>query len=129
MGVDCTMGYLTRISEVVTLLSCKSSGWKQLEDLPTPIVAAPSPAPGNDDGFYLLGGDDGTQLTAKPNDHKGFSKTIFRYDVAKDAWTKSGEVKAPRVTVPCIRWNDSWVIPSGELKPGVRSPDVWRFIP
>ena len=101
--------------------------WKSIADLPVAAVAAPSPAPADASGLYLLGGDDGSQLAAAPTEHRGFPKPIFRYDPQTDRWSKRGEMPAPRVTVPCVRWNDAWVISSGEQRPGVRSPEVWSW--
>jgi N-acetylneuraminic acid mutarotase len=102
------------------------SGWMRLPDLPHPVVAAPSPAPDERRAFFILGGDDGTQVgVTPPLGHTGFSRKILRFDVAANRWEIAGKLPAPRVTTPCIRWNDLWVIPSGEAFPGVRSPQVW----
>jgi N-acetylneuraminate epimerase len=103
-------------------------GWKRIADLPYPIVAAPSPAPADADGFAILGGDDGSQIGVGPEKHRGFSKTILRFDRTKEKWVEAGELSAPRVTVPCVVWNKAWVVPSGEMRPGVRSPEVWNFM-
>lgn len=102
------------------------TGWQRRADLPGPLAAGPSPAPTDAIGFYALGGDDGSQVTTAPEKHRGFSKAILHYAPKADKWAEVGELSAPRVTVPCIRWGDSWVIPSGEMRPGVRSPEVWR---
>ncbi|MBN9122927.1 MAG: galactose oxidase, partial [Planctomycetes bacterium] len=102
------------------------TGWKRVADLPGPLAAGPSPAPADATGFYVLGGDDGSQIGATPDKHRGFSKTVLRYDPKAGRWAEVGTLTAPRVTVPCVRWNDSWVVPSGEIRPGVRSPEVWR---
>ncbi|MBN9522473.1 TSUP family transporter [bacterium] len=102
-----------------------AAGWKQIADLPHPVVAAPALL--HRTGFDLLGGDDGTQLHTPPDRHPGFSRMVLRYDAAVDRWAPAGEVPAPRVTVPCVRWRDRWVVPSGEARPGVRSPEVWAF--
>ncbi|QEL17960.1 galactose oxidase [Limnoglobus roseus] len=106
-----------------------ASGWKPIADLPRPAAAAPSPAPTDSSGFFILGGDDGTQVGAAPDQHRGFSKTVLRYDAKADRWAEAGELAAPRVTVPSVAWGKSWVIPSGEVRPGVRSPDVSTFTP
>jgi hypothetical protein len=29
------------------------------------------------------------------------------------------------VTTPAVRWHNRIVIPSGEMRPGIRSPEVW----
>lgn len=104
-------------------------GWKRIADLPYPVVAAPSPAPTDRSGFYILGGDDGTQVGVDPEKHRGFGRKVLRYDPKKDKWIEAGELPAPRVTAPCIVWNEAWVVPSGEVRPGVRSPEVWALTP
>ncbi len=104
-------------------------GWERMSDLPTAVVAAPSPAPTVGNDLCVLGGDDGTQLDATPDKHSGFSRKILRYDVQRGAWREAGTMPAARVTAPCVRWRDAWVICSGEMRPGIRSPQVWEFSP
>jgi N-acetylneuraminic acid mutarotase len=100
-------------------------GWRRVADLPYPVAAAPFPAPVDNGGFYVLGGDDGTQSATPPGEHRGFRREILRYDTRTDRWGRSGELPTARVTTPCVQWNGAWVIPSGEDRPGVRSPEVW----
>jgi N-acetylneuraminate epimerase len=129
-GVDLTAGsdgtaqrhYLTDAYRYDPL-----NGWKQIADLPHPVVAAPSPAPFDKKAIYLLGGDDGIQVATPPEKHRGFGKTSLRYDVVADKWTEAGAIVAPRATVPCVFWNNYWVLPGGEVRPGIRSPDVWTW--
>lgn len=102
------------------------TGWKRLAGLPSPVVAAATPAPTDGAGFFILGGDDGSQVGIAPNRHRGFGQQVLHYDPTTDRWAKVGELPAARVTVPCVFWNNTWVIPSGEVHPGVRSPEVWR---
>lgn len=104
-------------------------GWKRIADLPYPVAAAPSPAPTGDMGFFILGGDDGSQVGVAPRKHRGFTKAILRYSLKTEKWVEAGEIIAPRVTVPCVMWEKSWIVPSGEIRPGVRSPEVMRFTP
>lgn len=103
------------------------AGWKRVADLSRAVVAAPSPAPHDATGFYVLGGDDGAQLTAHPTKHRGFPKTILRYDPRDDEWRDGGVLPTSVVTVPCVAWRDAWVLTSGEVRPGVRTPQVWRW--
>lgn len=105
------------------------SGWKRVADLPHTLAAAPSPCPGDATGFLVLGGDDGRQVAAAPDKHPGFSTAVLQYNAGTDKWAVAGEWPTPRVTVPCARWDAAWVVSSGEARPGVRSPDVWRFAP
>ena len=107
----------------------RGSGWTRVADLPHPVAAAPSPAPSDPSGFLILGNDDGSQIATSPDRHPGFDKTILRYDARFDRWRQEGQTPAPRVTTSCVPWNGSWVVPSGEARPGVRSPEVWSFTP
>lgn len=103
-----------------------SRGWERLPDLPRPCVAAASPAPVERDAVYVLGGDDGSQVGQPPSAfHPGFSGEILRLDLRHPAWLPVGTLPAPRVTLSCVAWRDGWVLPSGEVRPGVRSPEVW----
>jgi N-acetylneuraminic acid mutarotase len=100
-------------------------GWTRLPDLPYPLAASPSPAPAGS-GPLLLGGDDGTKVGFRPpEEHPGFNRTILRLDAKAGAWTPAGALPAARVTVPLVRWRGRLVLPSGEARPGVRSPQVW----
>ena len=105
------------------------SGWKQVADLPRPALAAPSPAPVLEGaGILVLSGDDGTKLGFRPmQQHPGFTKDILAYQVNADTWTRMGEVPATQVTVPAVAWRGRYVIPNGEIRPGVRTPEVWSF--
>jgi len=101
-------------------------GWERLPDLPHPCVAGASPAPVDRTAVYLLGGDDGSRAGRPASaDHPGFSSDILRLDLKHPSWTTVGTLPAPRVTLPCVAWRGGWVLPSGEVRPGVRSPEVW----
>ena len=104
-----------------------AAGWKRVEDMPNACAAAASPAPVSGGGIFVAGGDDGTLAGTDPQKHPGFSGRLLRYDVAANSWTRAGEVPAPRATVPCVPWNGRFILPSGEVRPGVRSPDVWEM--
>lgn len=101
-------------------------GWTRVKDFPGPVAASPSPAPSGDDGFFVLGGDDGSQVGVPHDKHRGFSQTVTRFDAKSGEWVGAGELPVARVTVPCVVWGGAWVVPSGEARPGVRSNEVWR---
>lgn len=108
----------------------RGAGWKRLADLPKPSVAAPTPAPVAGSEFFILGGDDGSLVGFQPVEkHPGFPKTSFAYDTRTDSWRTNGEVPAPRATLPTTFWQGRYVLPSGEARPGIRSPEVWEFQP
>lgn len=100
-------------------------GWTRLADLPRAAVAAPSPAPVFAGQLLVLGGDDGTQVNTPPADHRGFRRDILAYDPKADRWETRGELPFAHVTTSLVEWRNLWVVPSGEIRPGVRSPEVW----
>ena len=104
-------------------------GWQQLPALPAPAVAAPSPAPVIQQSPILLGGDDGTQAGSDPRTHRGFPNTSLALTTSHNAWTNSSSFPPAVVTTPTVTIDDFWVIPSGEIRPGIRSPKVWLMAP
>lgn len=70
-------------------------------------------------------------LTAEKNQlsiqHKGFYKGLLRYDVGNNTWSKLGELTFPaQVTAMATKWNNNIIISSGEVQPGVRTPNITR---
>lgn len=57
--------------------------------------------------------------------HQGFSKDMYVYDIHKNSWNKFGEMPMiTPVTTNLVKWNDVVFIPSGEIKPGIRTPNI-----
>lgn len=105
--------------------------WTQVADLPTVLVASGSPAPVAGNSVFLVSGDDGSQAgLASPGDHTGFSKNVLRYDAGSDRWSSAGELTVPPpVTVAVAPWKNEFIFFNGEVKPGVRTPQVFSFTP
>lgn len=57
--------------------------------------------------------------------HPGFPRDILIYNTIRHKWSFGGEIpfEAP-VTTTAFHWNGWVVIPSGEVRPGVRTPNV-----
>lgn len=104
-------------------------GWKQLPDVPRPCVAAASPAPVSPRGRLLIvGGDDGLNVKFKPETaHPGFPRNVLAFDPATEKWEEIGQAPFSRGTVPTAFWNDRFIIPNGEARPGYRSNEVWEL--
>lgn len=102
--------------------------WERLADLPKPRAAAASPAPIIHSAMIVMGGDDGSLAGVNPLEkHPGFPASIQELDLATGKWTSGGELPAPRATLPVVEWNGLYVLPSGEVRPGVRSSQVWAL--
>ena len=106
-------------------------GWKRLADLPRAAVAAPSPAlPSSNSELLILGGDDGERVNFTPLDqHPGFPKEALAYNTASGTWASAGNLPFSRVTVPVVLWSNRYVLPNGEVRPRVRTPEVWSLSP
>ncbi len=59
----------------------------------------------------------------------GFRSEILEYNPELDKWPIIGRMSAPRATVAVVLWNGGYVIPIGEVRRGVRSPEVWIWNP
>jgi N-acetylneuraminate epimerase len=103
--------------------------WTRLADLPRASAAAASPAPVAADRLFVVSGDDGAQSgSASPANHAGFTREILRYETTEDRWSRAGTLSVPApVTVPTAPWQDGFIFFSGELRPGVRTPQVFRL--
>jgi SSS family transporter len=105
--------------------------WQRVADLPTPLAAGTA----TDYGPYhvlLFGGDDGALFEKAPelgDEHPGFPQTIYAYHAITDTWIAAGEMPAGHVTTTAVKWDGAIVIPSGEDRPGHRSPKILRAVP
>ncbi len=124
--------------------------WTELEPLPYPLSAGTGVAAGSA-GIVLFGGDRGTtfskvenylaaisktvnaaekeQLIQQKNQllaaHPGFSKEILYYDITTGKCKTAGTIPYPTpVTTTAFWWDNKVVIPSGEIKAGVRTPQI-----
>ncbi|MFH1266669.1 MAG: sodium:solute symporter, partial [Planctomycetota bacterium] len=109
--------------------------WSPIAPLPRFANAAPSPAVAlGQSHFAVIGGDDGVNAsrTAELKEaHPGFLADILCYHVVTDTWITAGRFPKdagaglwPPVTANTTWWHDRYVIPSGEARPGIRTPQV-----
>ena len=61
-------------------------------------------------------------------EHPGFQRNVRAFHTLTETWTDLRDMptRTPPVTTPAVRWGADVVIPSGEIRPGVRSPIIWR---
>ncbi|MBE7493947.1 MAG: galactose oxidase [Verrucomicrobiaceae bacterium] len=104
-----------------------ASGWQKLPEMPRVAVAAPNPAPVIDGKILIIGGDDGANANFEPKSkHPGFPRSILAFETQTQTWSEAGEVPFSLVTTNAVPWNGLIIIPGGESRPGVRSPQVWN---
>lgn len=124
--------------------------WTAKASLPKAISAATAVALG-DEEILFIGGDDGSTFlqvegaiaaAAQESDstaraaidakkiallegHPGFDGTVWRYHTGKDTWQQQAEIPLTTpVTTTATWWLGDLYLPSGEVRAGVRSPDV-----
>lgn len=57
--------------------------------------------------------------------HDGFYKGILLYNTLSNSWSKIGELPfLAHVTTTASLWNGEIVLANGEIKPGIRTPDI-----
>ncbi len=67
------------------------------------------------------------QKNTLQQNHPGFSRGVLEYDIAKDDWKMTGKIPfVTPVTTSAVKWNEYVFIPSGEIKAGVRTPQILR---
>lgn len=124
--------------------------WTEKKSLPFPLSAGTGMAL-DPDHLVLFGGDKGevfhrveelivaigkekdetkkmqlnNQKMSLQSNHPGFSREVLLYSVKSDEWRKIDSIPFDSpVTTTAIKWDDVIIIPSGEIRAGVRSPYI-----
>lgn len=104
-----------------------TSQWRPRSDVPRCVMAAPGVSIGQSH-LFVFGGADGSlffKADELKDEHPGFPKESFAYHTITDTWTLLGTSPANHVTTTAVKWRDRIVIPSGEVRPRIRSPKIW----
>lgn len=68
-------------------------------------------------------------LTAKFINHRGFSNQIWSFHTITQTWTLVERLPTPiPVTTNIFKNGDKIIMTSGEVKPGIRDPKIWRIV-
>lgn len=93
------------------------------ENQPRPLAAA-SILPMGGAHILLFSGDSGRYVTLDPQERPPFPKDVLAYHTITDTWTVAGQMPTGVVTTSAVRWNGRMVLPTGETRPGIRTPAV-----
>lgn len=141
---------ISDIFNTVYQFDIKDNQWKQKQSLPYSVSAGTGIA--NDSNHILLfGGDKGDTFSKEEKlsaairserdeqknkslikekialleAHPGFTNDVLLYNTITDTWEKTNPLPSGSpVTTTAIKWGDDIIIPSGEIKAGVRTPNV-----
>jgi len=103
----------------------KTNHWKKMADMPRPALAAPTIAAGGSHVFVFSGSDghDVDKIFEIKDDYH-FTSEILSFNTITNVWCKAGELPQGIANATAVMWDGQIVIPGGELRPGVRTPDV-----
>ena len=107
----------------------QSGKWTKKIPMPFSRVAGTAIAYGDAD-IYVLGGADGSLWADAPklgDKHPGFPKEAWRFDAKRNSWASAGPMPANHVTTIPVIWNNKIIVPTGEIRPRVRSPRIWEI--
>ncbi len=105
--------------------------WTQKAKLPTPLAAG-TVAPLGQSHLATLAGADGTlfaQSDELKDRHPGFPEQSYLYHTITDTWIEGGALPQNQVTTEVIASGENLYLISGEIRPRVRTPEVWSLIP
>jgi len=109
----------------------KQEAWKRVTDAPACVMAGTA-APIGQSHVFVLGGADGVlvhRVAELKDNHPGFPKRALAFHAITGRWTEGGAMPANHVTTIAVPWDGKVVIPTGEVRPRVRSPKVWAVTP
>ncbi len=108
-----------------------TDAWRERASAPRSVMAGTGIGYGQSH-IYVLGGADGSlwyQVDELKDDHPGFPKEALLYHTITDTWTSAGPMPANHVTTTPVVWDEAIIIPSGEVRPRVRSPKILKATP
>ncbi|MCA8987779.1 MAG: hypothetical protein KDA78_09080 [Planctomycetaceae bacterium] len=109
----------------------RTDSWRQLPDLPACVMAGPAIALDSNQ-ILILGGDDGQYFLRADelrDNHPGFPRKAYLFNNATEQWKTFATNHENQVTTSAVRWQGKIIIPSGEVRPRVRTPHIWQVIP
>ena len=100
-----------------------TDSWDSSAAPPKAVVAAPAIDFGESHIFVFSGADGSNAdlVNTLKDKWPGFTHDVLSYHSITDTWTVSGAIPTGVVTTTAVKWNGGIVIPSGEIKPRIRS--------
>ncbi len=105
-----------------------SDSWRRRSDSPRCVMAGTAVESGQSH-ILVLGGADGSlffQGDILRDNHPGFPKEALVYHTITDTWSTAGEIPENHVTTIATHWDGAIIIPTGEVRPRVRTSRVWK---
>lgn len=97
--------------------------WRRLSDAPHCVMAGTGAAMGQAH-IFVFGGADGSlvpRVAELKDNHPGFPKRALAFHTITDTWVEAGTTPLNQVTTCAVPFEGGIVIPSGEIRPRVRT--------
>ena len=117
------LDYLSEVLRYKPATNLEDTAWTRLPDLPRPIAAGSAVALGQSH-ILLFSGSTGQHVTKPVQERPEFPRDILAYHTITDTLVKAGDMPQSVVTTEAVLWRGGVVIPSGEIRPGVRTSRV-----
>jgi len=127
-GEEIERKYLTDAYRFDPASKTGEKAWKRITPLPHPTAAGCALSWGQSH-VLLFSGSTGAHIHEPIDLRPEFPREILAYHTITDTWVKAGDMPQSVVTTTACWWADAMVIPSGEIRPGVRTPKVQRAEP
>lgn len=103
--------------------------WRERASLPDAVTAGTGIKFGQSN-ILVLSGDDGKlfhRTDELKDDHPGFPRRTFAYNAITDRWISMGESPQNQVTTSAVIFDGEVTLPTGEIRPRVRTPKTWQI--
>ncbi|MEN6384463.1 MAG: sodium/solute symporter [Phycisphaerales bacterium] len=104
--------------------SPSKSVWKKCSDLPYPVHAVCGIDAGQSHILIF-----GTALKSQTDNTYSlgcFNRDVLAYHTITDTVIKAGQMPISQVTTTAVKWHGGIIIPSGEICPRIRTPQIWK---
>ncbi|NII29369.1 sodium/solute symporter [Pseudoflavitalea sp. X16] len=103
----------------------KRKQWKEINSLPRPAFFSASMALGQTH-IVLFSGSDGhdADIAIAQQDNYHMVKDVLAYHTITNTWIKPDNVPTGVAGATALRWNNKLMLVGGELRPGVRTPQI-----
>ncbi len=102
-----------------------STAWRKRKDVPVCVMAGAGIGVGQSH-IFVLGGVNGEASDGKEKDLSNYS---WAYHTITDTWVKADKLESNQITTIPVKWGNSIILASGEIRPLVRTSKIWKINP
>ncbi|MEX0321686.1 MAG: sodium/solute symporter [Puniceicoccaceae bacterium] len=115
----------------IRYMDSEDTAWKRISDSPVCMMAGEA-IPVGQSHIFVIGGADGSlfhKADELKDGHPGFPKKAWAYNTITNTWFEANSIPQNHVTTQVAKWGDDYILASGEVRPRVRTPMIWKISP